>query len=156
MRDEVVGLGDQLRQVCAWCGLILAEGRGPITHGICRVCESNLDKAQPFTDPITRQRVYLVPVVSPDIMAAGWHADGASGVAVVQFGGGAIYRYGQVPRGWWISFLAAERKGRHVAMTLMAEPVRFQATRIAEHAARAQGDGDPGDEFPAGETLADA
>ena len=69
---------------------------------------------------------------------------------------GALNRYAQVPLVWWLSFLAAERKGRHLAMTLGAEPARFPCARIADHAALAQGDGDPGEEFPDGETLADA
>ena len=158
MRDEVVGLGDQpmMRLECAWCGLVLADGAGPVTHGICSVCEQYVDVAQPFTDPVTQRQIALVPVVSHTVAAAGWRADGTAGVAIVRFTSRAIYRYAQVPLVWWLSFLAAERKGRHLAMTLGAEPARFPCARIADHAALAQGDGDPGEEFPDGETLADA
>ena len=157
MRDEAGGLGDQLRRVGAWCGYTLAPGCEPATHGICRVCEQYVDAAQPFTDPVTQRQIALVPVASSSLAAAGWRADGTAGVAIVRFTSRAIYRYAQVPRGWWLSFLSAESKGRHLAMTLMADPARFPCTQIVEHAARAQGDGDPGEEeFQDGETLADA
>jgi hypothetical protein len=27
-----------MRVVCAWCGQMLKEGRGPVSHGICLRC----------------------------------------------------------------------------------------------------------------------
>jgi len=31
--------------VCAWCGLILREGVGPISHGICPACVARIGEA---------------------------------------------------------------------------------------------------------------
>lgn len=140
VRDEAVGLSDALRRICAWCGIELAPGveSAAVTHGMCALCEAHADVAQPFTDPTTRRKVSLVPVHSSNLAAAGWYVEGTSGVAIVRFAGGATYRYTQVPRGWWISFLAAESKGRHFAMTLKAEPTRFPCTRITEQADEGQ------------------
>lgn len=151
MRDEAVGLGEMpaLRRMCAWCGVELAPGTEPATHGACALCLEHIEIAVPFTDPVTRRRVGLVPVVSSNVAAAAWYALGESGVAIIKFTSGVMYRYEQVPRGWWLGFWSAESKGRYLNATLKAEPARFPCARIAER--------DVVDEaFPASETLGDA
>ena len=34
-----------LRVVCAWCGKVLREGVGPVSHGICTVCATKVSAA---------------------------------------------------------------------------------------------------------------
>lgn len=29
---------EAIKVVCAWCGQTMAEGRGPVSHGICPPC----------------------------------------------------------------------------------------------------------------------
>lgn len=33
--------------VCAWCGFVIREGEGPISHGICPSCYDKMDKEVP-------------------------------------------------------------------------------------------------------------
>jgi hypothetical protein len=120
-----------LERVCGWCGLQLAAGAGPATTGICAVCARHVDVAVQFTDPVTQRRVGLVPVVSSNLAAAGWYAEADSGVALVRFTNGTMYRYARVPRGWWLGFLAVASKGQYFSTTLRAEPARFPCVRVA-------------------------
>ena len=117
---------------CDWCGLT-GTGRR------CAVCAA-LVPAWIFTDPVLGREVHLARIASSNIDSAGWIAVGASGVAVLCFTNGSIYRYERVPRGWWISFLAAESKGRHLAMTLKPDPERFPCVRVGaqEHSVMKQ------------------
>jgi hypothetical protein len=32
-----------MRVICAWCGQMLKEGRGPISHGICHRCARHFE-----------------------------------------------------------------------------------------------------------------
>jgi len=34
-----------MRVVCAWCGAVLSEGEGAVSHGICRECEVLFERA---------------------------------------------------------------------------------------------------------------
>ena len=34
-----------MRVVCAWCGLILSDATGPISHGICPSCSMAVERA---------------------------------------------------------------------------------------------------------------
>ena len=31
------------RRVCAWCGLVMADGSEPATHGICKECTKKME-----------------------------------------------------------------------------------------------------------------
>jgi len=35
-----------LRKVCAWCGVELQAGRGPVSHGICQPCADTLERGE--------------------------------------------------------------------------------------------------------------
>ena len=118
------------KRVCGWCGLQLSAGTEPATTGMCEVCARYADVATAFTDPVTQRQVGLVPVVSSNLSAAGWYAEADSGVALVRFTSGTIYRYTRVPRGWWLGFLAAASKGQYFGATLRAEPARFPCAKV--------------------------
>lgn len=32
-----------MKVVCAWCGVVLAEGDEPVSHGLCQPCKANLE-----------------------------------------------------------------------------------------------------------------
>ena len=34
-----------MRVVCAWCGLILSDASGPVSHGICASCSMAVERA---------------------------------------------------------------------------------------------------------------
>lgn len=34
-----------MRVVCAWCGAVRNEGRGPVSHGICQACAAIFEQA---------------------------------------------------------------------------------------------------------------
>ena len=34
-----------MRVVCAWCGAVLTEAAGPVSHGICDSCSLNVERA---------------------------------------------------------------------------------------------------------------
>lgn len=34
-----------MRVVCAWCGLILSDASGPVSHGICPNCSIAVERA---------------------------------------------------------------------------------------------------------------
>ena len=36
---------DQMRVVCAWCGVVLSGERGPVSHGICASCSLTVERA---------------------------------------------------------------------------------------------------------------
>jgi hypothetical protein len=35
----------RMRVVCAWCGDVLADGSGPVSHGICPSCSLTVERA---------------------------------------------------------------------------------------------------------------
>lgn len=34
----------KLKVVCAWCGKVLVEGSGPVSHGICAECAQEVGR----------------------------------------------------------------------------------------------------------------
>ena len=38
------------KRICAWCGLVLAEGREPISHGICKDCKREMENGGDLDD----------------------------------------------------------------------------------------------------------
>ena len=34
-----------MRVVCAWCGDVMSDGTGPVSHGICPGCSTRVERA---------------------------------------------------------------------------------------------------------------
>ncbi len=34
-----------MRVVCAWCGVVLSDAAGPVSHGICPSCSLTMERA---------------------------------------------------------------------------------------------------------------
>ena len=34
-----------MRVVCAWCGVVLSDASGPVSHGICPSCSLTVERA---------------------------------------------------------------------------------------------------------------
>lgn len=39
--------GAAVRLICAWCGAIIKDGPGPVSHGICGPCAAPFDDLEP-------------------------------------------------------------------------------------------------------------
>lgn len=70
----------------------------------------------------------LVPVVSTDILAAGY--DPVAGEMQIQFNNQRIYSYANVAPDDYATFLDAPSKGMWVAQNFRKNPGVFPATRI--------------------------
>lgn len=35
--------GLPLKLVCAWCGLVIRKGVGPVSHGMCSACQKQFE-----------------------------------------------------------------------------------------------------------------
>lgn len=50
-----------MRVVCAWCGTVLTDAAGPVSHGICDSCSLTMERA--WHKSLAHRRGTVRPVV---------------------------------------------------------------------------------------------
>lgn len=117
---------------CAFCGL--GEPSTSQSHSICPLCMQHLelhDDIVLLPDTELQRKIILIPITSKNIERAGWrNADGASGVLVIKFHGGRMFRYTNVPHAWWRAFLEAPSKGQYFHSTVRADATAYPFRQI--------------------------
>jgi hypothetical protein len=124
---------------CAFCG----EGEpSPLpSSGLCILCRARtlqVGELRVVLDTELGRLVVLAPVDSDNIARAGWRVHGGSGILALEFRqklGAAttadVFRYANVGRDWWTTFLASESKGRFFHQTVRADKAAHPFTKIA-------------------------
>ena len=79
-----MGEADPMKTICAWCQLVIAEGDGPVSHGICKECmRITLQEILPGVGNVTAGETAsnLEPARPVVVRAAiGLSADGIGGI----------------------------------------------------------------------------
>jgi hypothetical protein len=117
-----------LRIVCAWCGWTMTDGLGPISHGLCDLCQPLGWGAAVARVDIDGVPIYLRAVRSSYLDAVGWHSGrgaDAPSIFVVRFASGRVCIYRHVTRAQFVGLLGAPSQGRYFHAEIRQFPDRY-------------------------------